>query len=244
MKDVPADVLERSAGQPIADNAGDAPTGWRRWLPTWPPSVPQAVILVLALCLLAGMIGWRVAQPGRPGTTSVDAGFLDDMQAHHEQALALSFAYLDVGSDPLLRQSAREIIMFQGTEIGLMRGILSEWDYSVDPNATDIAHEWLGAPVPIEEMPGMASVEDFEELNAAAGREADEIYSRLMIRHHDGGIHMADDAAANAETEKVRQLAGRMASTQRAEIRELNWARFDLGLSPVGYRLSPRNPVG
>jgi uncharacterized protein (DUF305 family) len=134
--------------------------------------------------------------------------------------------------------------MVQGTEIGLMRGTLSEWDYSVDPNGTDIAHEWLGAPVPIEEMPGMATPKEFDELNAASGLEADDLYSRLLIRHHDGGIHMADYAAANAETEEVRRLADRMAANQRLEIREINWHRIDLGLAPVAYKYSPRKPSG
>lgn len=240
---MPADTLERPLGdEDTPAEGGDGRSGWRRFLPTWPPSVPQAVALLLACCLLAGVIGWRVAQPDRPGTDSVDAGFLDDMQAHHEQALALSFAYLDVGSDRLLRQLARETIMFQGTEIGTMRGILSEWNYSVDPNGSDIAHEWLGAPVPIAEMPGMATVDEVEALDAASGREADDLFSRLMIRHHDGGIHMADYAAVHAETDKVRRLAERMASTQRSEIRELNWARTEVGLEPVGYKFSPRTP--
>jgi len=242
---VATDTLDRSPDAPAGGEAAEdsGASGWRRWLPTWPPSIPQAIVLVLALCLLAGVIGWRVAQPDGPGTDSVDAGFLDDMQAHHEQALGMSFAYLDVGDDSLLRQTARELIMFQGTEIGLMRGILSEWNYSVDPSGSDIAHEWLGAPIPQSEMPGMATVEQMEALSASSGLEAADRFSRMMIRHHDGGLHMADYAAANAETEKVRKLAERMASTQRSEIRELNWARVDLGLPIVDYKFSSPEPA-
>jgi Domain of unknown function (DUF305) len=88
----------------------------RRWLPSWPPSLPQALVLVIALCLVSGIVGWRVAQDDHPGRDSVDVGFLEDMQTHHLQALELGYAHLEHGSNPTLRHIAREIISFQGVE--------------------------------------------------------------------------------------------------------------------------------
>jgi uncharacterized protein (DUF305 family) len=54
-----------------------------------------------------------------------------------------------------------------------------------------------------------------------------------MIRHHEGGIHMADFVATNAETSNIRNFARGMAASQRSEIGEINAARGRLGLAPV-----------
>ncbi|HKA93909.1 MAG TPA: DUF305 domain-containing protein, partial [Acidimicrobiia bacterium] len=104
--------------RPPADvdaTAGGADTR-RRWLPSWPPSLPQAVILAAALCLIAGLVGWRLAQADHPGRDSVDVGFLEDMQTHHLQALELGYAYLEHGTDPTLQHIAHDIITDQGIE--------------------------------------------------------------------------------------------------------------------------------
>ena len=157
----------------------------RRWLPSWPPSLPQAVILVAALCLVAGVVGWRLAQDDHPGRGSVDAGFLEDMQTHHLQALEIGYAYLEHGSNPTLRHIARDIISTQGIEVGQMRSVLSD------------------------------------------------LFTQLMIRHHQGGIHMAEFAATDAETSNIRNFARGMAAGQRSEIGEINAGRRELGLEPV-----------
>ena len=157
----------------------------RRWLPSWPPSLPQAVILVAALCLVAGVVGWRLAQDDHPGRGSVDAGFLEDMQTHHLQALEIGYAYLEHGSNPTLRHIARDIISTQGIEVGQMRSVLSD------------------------------------------------LFTQLMIRHHQGGIHMAEFVATDAETSNIRNFARGIAAGQRSEIGEINAVRRELGLEPV-----------
>jgi uncharacterized protein (DUF305 family) len=54
-----------------------------------------------------------------------------------------------------------------------------------------------------------------------------------MIRHHEGGIHMAGFAATDAETSNIRNFARGMAASQRSEIGEINAVRSRLGLAPV-----------
>ena len=214
----------------------------RRWLPTWPPSLPQAVILVAALCLVAGVLGWRLAQDDHPGRGSVDAGFLEDMQTHHLQAVEIGFAYLEHGSNPTLRQIAHDIVIDQGIEVGQMRSVLSEWGFQSIPNPQGTAMAWMHEPHPAQQMPGMATGADVERLRGAEGLEADDLFTQLMIHHHDGGIHMADFAATDAQTSNIRNFARGVAAGQRSEIGEINLVRRQLGLEPVAFEFSSPSP--
>jgi uncharacterized protein (DUF305 family) len=47
------------------------------------------------------------------------------------------------------------------------------------------------------------------------------MYVDLMVRHHEGGIEMAEYAAANASDDRVRSFASSIATSQREEIEEL-----------------------
>jgi uncharacterized protein (DUF305 family) len=164
------------------------------------------------------------------------------MQTHHLQAVELGYAYLEHGSNPTLRHVAREIISFQGVEVGQMRSVLSSWGYDATPDPTGIAMEWMNERVPARQMPGMASGEDVERLRVAEGSEADDLFTRLMIVHHDGGVHMADYAATNAETGNIRNFSRGMAASQRREMNELNAMRRDQGLELVPRQFSPSQP--
>jgi uncharacterized protein (DUF305 family) len=205
----------------------------RRLLPTWPPSLPQAVILIAALCLVAGVLGWRLAEDDHPGRGSVDAGFLEDMQTHHLQALEIGYAYLEHGSDPTLRHIARDIISTQGIEVGQMRSVMSEWGYQSTPDPEGTAMTWMHEPHPAQQMPGLATGADLDRLRNAQGAEADDLFTQLMIRHHEGGVHMAEFAATDAQTSNIRNFARGMAAGQRSEIGEINAVRRELGLAPI-----------
>jgi uncharacterized protein (DUF305 family) len=222
-RDAPAEVRTGDSGDDTR----------RRWLPSWPPSLPQAVILVAALCLVTGVVGWRLAQADHPGRDSVDVGFLEDMQTHHLQALEMGYAYLEHGSEPTLRHIARDIISDQGIEVGQMRSVLSEWGFQSTPDPEGTAMAWMHEPHPAQQMPGMATGADLERLRNAQGVEADDLFTQLMIRHHGGGIHMAEFAATDAETSNIRNFARGMAASQRSEIGEINAVRSRLGLAPT-----------
>jgi len=227
---VETDTRVSSAEPHDAASGDDTP---RCWLPTWPPSLPQAVTLVAALCLVAGVVGWRLAQDDHPGRGSVDAGFLEDMQTHHLQALEIGYAYLEHGSNPTLRHIARDIISTQGIEVGQMRSVLSDWGLQSTPDPEGTAMAWMHEPHPAQQMPGMATAADLDRLRDAQGVEADDVFTQLMIRHHEGGIHMAEFAATDAEAGNIRNLARGMAASQRSEIGEINAVRRELGLAPV-----------
>ena len=201
-----------------ADLAGEAPvTPW--WHSPWRLLALGAALLFLGLAAGYAFFG------GASGSSAnaVDVGFLQDMRAHHDQAVSMSFIYLEkpvADQDPVLRSIAKTIIADQQFENGYMVGLLL--DMGAEPaNESGQAMGWMDAPVPLERMPGMATQQQLDELEAATGPAADQRFVELMSAHHEGGIHMAEQAAQHAGRPDVRLLAERMAANQRGEIIDL-----------------------
>lgn len=210
-------------------DAGAADTGRR----SWPFGVAQTIALLVLCVAIAGVIGWQLGgRDDHESFNDVDAGFLEDMIAHHNGAISLSFEYLPGADDSVVAHFAREIITTQAAEMAMMNALIDE---AGNPAiATDgVAMEWMGDPMDPTDMPGMASAADFAELRAATGLAADDVFTRLMIAHHDAGIRMADTAAREGENPRVRRLARAMAALQRTEIAEMNQRRVALGLPEV-----------
>jgi uncharacterized protein (DUF305 family) len=196
-------------------------------------SLGHVIIATLALMFLTGAIVYAWQQwANEPHPNDVDIGFADDMVTHHLQGVAMSLAYLEDGTDPILRQTANEIVLVQAGEARLLGQALEDWGRpDVD---SDTAMDWMDmAPVPQNEQPGMATDEEMEELAAAEGDQLDELFSRLMVEHHRGGLHMSSYAEEHGAEPDITHLAGAMATTQRSEIAELNLQREALGFDAV-----------
>ena len=88
---------------------------------------------------------------------------------------------------------------------------------------------WMGMDVPVESMPGLANADEAARLKAARGADADRLYAQLMTAHHEAGIHMAEYAAANAGTTRVRRFASSMVKSQRSDLDELQRVGQQLG---------------
>jgi uncharacterized protein (DUF305 family) len=192
------------------------------------------VALVVALCFLAGVGGWLIGRSddGDESFSAVDVGFLADMSTHHNGAISMSLDYLNRGADSIVGHFARDILLAQTQEIAVMNALL---DDSGDTRASsdDIAMDWMGMTVPESAMPGMPTAEESQQLAAASGASADDVFTTLMIRHHAAGAAMAEYAAEHGENDRVRRLARAMARVQRTEIAELNARRVVLGLPEV-----------
>ncbi|MEX0666002.1 MAG: DUF305 domain-containing protein [Acidimicrobiia bacterium] len=213
---------------------GDEPEDDAGWETAWPLGLWRTVTLIAAIAFLVGVIGWRIGRPDRGSFNEVDAGFLADMSTHHEGALALGFAYLPRQHDAVVSHFAREIIRDQSVEINAMTVLLGDAGDVADAVLDDdIAMDWMDQPSDPLTMPGMATAAAFDELDAASGNDADELFTQLMIEHHAAGVEMADFEAKHGENETVRALARAMARVQRIEIREMNRRRLALGLERV-----------
>ncbi len=190
-------------------------------LPWWQHPFNIAVMVVTA-ALIAAMVGWMIGDSGTGRDAgAVDVGFLQDMREHHEQAVQISFVFLDLDdTEPGLRTVARSIVVGQEIEIGRMVQLLRDFGES-EVNEGDTSMAWMGHSVPVGEMPGIATNAEIDELGATSGAEADRLFVELMVRHHEGGIEMAEYAAANASVDEVRSMAAAIADGQRDEIIEI-----------------------
>jgi len=184
-------------------------------------SVPRGVValLVAALVFLGGAVGYTLGRGRPPGASSADVRFLQDMILHHEQAVRIAATAVATASDSAVKHFAREVMIFQQYEIGLMEAYLQRWDKPRVPERETVM-EWMGHEVPAAEMPGLATDAALADYERAAGRDVDAGFLRLMTVHHRGGVHMAEAALRHVDDGAVRELAERMVRNQRTEIAE------------------------
>jgi uncharacterized protein (DUF305 family) len=197
------------------------------------PARWQVVVLVVGLCFLAGVVGWWLNQPEDESFNAVDIGFLADMETHHNGAVNLGFDYLDRSHDPVVKHFAQEIISSQSQELAAMNSYLNRAGGAEVAGDGTVAMAWMGHPVRAVDMQGMPTDAELAQLRSAEGLTADDVFTHLMIRHHAGGIAMAEYAAEHGEHEGVRNLAATMAKVQRTEINEMNNRRIAIGLAPI-----------
>jgi uncharacterized protein (DUF305 family) len=152
----------------------------------------------------------------------------------------MALDYVRNGDDPLLLQVAREIATYQSSEIGMMNDHLAGWGRGGVSSET--AMDWMGSPIPRDEMPGLATRAQMDALASARGTELDALFTELMINHHGGGVHMAATAARTAELASTRRWGAAMDDGQRGEISELNRWRARHGLEPIVPPLAEFTP--
>lgn len=197
----------------------------------------RVAVLGAALVFLGFALATFLGRDTSPGPDSVDVGFYQDMISHHDQALRLSSLELTNGSDPVVKGFAQEVITFQSYEIGVMERTLAEWGYT-RADRSDSAMTWMGMDDAVDQMPGMASEDQIDALADTEGRDTDAMFLDLMATHHAGGLHMAQVAATQAESDHVRALAERMSRNQAIEINEYARTAERLGL-PVDIERAP-----
>lgn len=193
------------------------------------------VAVVLAAALLGGVVGASLGGDDPPGEHSVDVGFARDMGIHHGQGVELAELVRDRTDDETIRRLAPDIALTQQSQIGQMRGWLDTWGRP--PTSVEPPMQWMGHPAG-QPMPGLATDEEIEALTAATGVEAETLFLELMIRHHQGGLHMAEAAAADASEPFVRALATGMIESQTAEIERMTDLLAERGVRYGG----PRTP--
>ncbi|HEY3144067.1 MAG TPA: DUF305 domain-containing protein [Acidimicrobiales bacterium] len=176
------------------------------------------IVVVSATAAVATVVARRDDEGSPPAEGSVDVGFARDMRTHHAQAVEMAELLRDRTNDDEMRLVASDVALGQEVQIGQMRGWLDIW--GLPPTSTDPPMAWAHGD-DSGTMPGLATDQELAALTAASGDDAEVLFLRLMIRHHQGGIHMAEVAADSADEEVVRTLAHTIAKTQQAEITNL-----------------------
>jgi uncharacterized protein (DUF305 family) len=203
-----------------------SPTGRpRRWL-------TGVLVAVIALGLLTAGGGLAVAlgigRTETPTADSVDAGFARDMSRHHLQAVEMANIARDRSEDDAVRLMAFDISSTQTNQVGRMQGWLSLWGLPLTSSevmtwmddGTMAGHDMSGHDMDDMAgavMPGMATEDELAQLRSLSGTPFDVLFLQLMIRHHQGGLEMAQYGEQHASEKAVRTLAGSIVAAQTAE---------------------------
>ena len=197
-----------------------------------------ALVVLGAAALSVAGIKSPTEEDRPPGEHSVDVGFARDMGIHHAQAVLLADLVRDRTDDEEVRRLASDISHTQQAQIGEMRGWLDAWGRP--PTTVRPPMQWMGHGLAAgERMPGLASDAEVASLTEAKGKAAEVLFLQLMIRHHEGGRHMAEVASSSADEPFVRALARGMVETQTAEVR---YMQDLLQARGVRYGGEPGNP--
>ncbi len=176
-------------------------------------------VLVVAAAALFLVFGGR----GAPGETSPEAGFARDMATHHAQAVAMSFTIRDKSESAEIRNLAFDIINTQANQRGMFLGWLEQWELTQSTDLRPMSwmsggHGHVQAAASAQGMPGMASQQELTELDKLTGTEAEVLFLQLMIRHHEGGVEMAEGLLKLSDRTEVVRMARKIVDGQKAEI--------------------------
>jgi uncharacterized protein (DUF305 family) len=137
-----------------------------------------------------------------------DVMFMQGMIPHHEQAIKMAELIPGRSDSQELCDLGPEIIDVQQAEIEQLHEWLSEAGVD-DPEEHEMDHE---------EMDGMLTEEDFQELRESEGQEFDCLFAEHMIAHHDGAIMMSEHVLEEGESGRVADLADEIIDVQQEEI--------------------------
>ena len=199
---------------------------------------------IAALVVAVGFGGWMLGtlspRTGYPSELSADAGFARDMQTHHNQAVQLSLIVRDNSTNEAVRSIAYDIATTQSQQSGQLFALLRTWGlpqtsarpemaWMEDMATEDGAHaghdsgtqDTEGTQAHNWDSMGMATPEEIRQLEAARGTEADRLFLTLMIRHHQGGVAMAEAALERAHNPLILDFAQKVVTAQTAEVKAL-----------------------
>ncbi|WP_206478844.1 DUF305 domain-containing protein [Kocuria sp. KRD140] len=158
-----------------------------------------------------------------------DTMFAQMMIPHHQQAVEMSEMMLAKDNlDPQIQELANKIVAAQGPEIDRLEQMLEVWGEPtmMESGGTEsggMDHESMGHGSDSGTgMKGMMTDEDMDQLEAAEGDEASELFLTQMTAHHRGAIDMAKEEVANGQNPQAIAMAQKVIDDQEAEIAEMD----------------------
>ena len=166
--------------------------------------------LIGLLLIITGLLVTMLWMQRPPAEGSAEVIFARDMAAHHQQAVEMAFILRERSADEELRRFALDILLTQQAQTGQMQGWLAAWNQP------------LSGPQPVMEghgeMMGMATREQVNELGTLPVAEAEVAFLQLMVRHHQGGVIMAQEVLRQTRRPEVVRLATAIVEGQQSEI--------------------------
>jgi uncharacterized protein (DUF305 family) len=146
------------------------------------------------------------AESGSNNVNEADEMFVQMMRPHHEQAIEMSDMLLNkTGISDEITALATEIKEAQVPEIEQLSAWSNEWGIE---EMSGMDHS----------MDGMMSDSDMQDLDAAEGTEAEQLFLSQMIEHHTGAIEMAQTEIEDGQNPDAIEMAEGIVATQEDEI--------------------------
>ncbi|RVX39220.1 uncharacterized protein (DUF305 family) [Nonomuraea polychroma] len=207
--------------------------------------VRNPLLIVCGVLVLAAAAFLLFGRAGTPGDSSPEAGFARDMAAHHAQAVDMAFTIRDKGPAKEVRNLAYDIIYTQANQRGMFIGWLQQWglDQATDqrPMAWMSGHGHGGGTTTAPgTMPGMATPAELAKLKEAQGTQAEILFLQLMIRHHEGGVEMAEGVLKLSTRPEVVSMAQKIVQGQSSEIKLMTDMLRQRGAQPYPSILPPQ----
>jgi uncharacterized protein (DUF305 family) len=206
--------------------------------------VRKPILIICGVLVLAVAALLLFGRDSTPGDTSPEAGFARDMATHHAQAVDMAFTIRDKGPEKQIRNLAFDIINTQSNQRGMFLGWLQQWELSQAtdqrPMAWMTGHGHAAAPAAAGSpasasgaMPGMATPQELTSLKEAQGKQAEVLFLQLMIRHHEGGVQMAEGLLKLSTRSEVVSMAQKIVDGQTGEIKLMTELLQQRGAQPL-----------
>ncbi|MFI1002443.1 DUF305 domain-containing protein [Streptomyces galbus] len=155
------------------------------------------------------------ASPGRHN--AADVAFAQGMIPHHRQAVEMAGLAPERAGSAEVKKLAAAIRQAQDPEIRTLSGWLASWGEEV-PAGGAMDHSLHGGA----DSGGMMTMQEMDELEKASGKAFDTAFLEMMVKHHQGAVAMAEAEQADGAFAPARKTAGRIVTSQSAEIEQMN----------------------
>lgn len=139
-----------------------------------------------------------------------DVAFVQAMIPHSEQAIHMAELADEHANSPDVKKLASTIKTKQEEEIKTMETLLHEWGQQKEGGHGEHA-----------QSPGMLSDQELKELEETEGVAFDKLFLEQMIEHHEGAIHMAEEAEHKGENKEVKKLAAEIVRGNETTITDM-----------------------
>ena len=156
----------------------------------------------------------------RNGYTAADVKFMQGMIGHHRQALTMAALVPTRTTRRDFGLMAERITLSQESEIAQMQRWLQHRHEALPAEDAHV-HAVMGHG---EMMPGMLTAAELSQLESARGVEFERLFLQLMIKHHEGALHMVKQLYAtpgSGQEPELFILASDVDADQTAEIRRM-----------------------